>query len=284
MSNRGTRRDLLAEGVFGGRGPRAAPGPARGRSVPASSPARSSCASRTSESARRTGRSSRLASATTGPAWPSTRSYPATNRRARSSHWALASPASPRATGSCGVHPGLRRMPGVREGRGHTLRPTVGRWASSARTVPVPIPHHAGAIPDKVPEPVTLAQAALTEPLAVSSRGCAAGIEAHGDDPKRCAVFGAGTIGHLAAQVLKQRGTKSPSSTSSRAPRPAGRHGFDREGVHRPVGVRLLVEATGSQRPLSVLQQASPGTCCCWACLTRTRLSISNPSWRSTGR
>lgn len=59
----------------------------------------------------------------------------------------------------------------------------------------------------KVPERVTLAQAALAEPLAVVLKG----LRRLGSLPgpgasRRCAVVGAGTIGHLAAKVLAHRG------------------------------------------------------------------------------
>lgn len=58
-----------------------------------------------------------------------------------------------------------------------------------------------------IPSEVTLAQAALIEPLAVVLKGLRRlGSVREGDRPRRCAVVGAGTIGHLAAQVLKARG------------------------------------------------------------------------------
>jgi len=58
-----------------------------------------------------------------------------------------------------------------------------------------------------VPSGVTLAQAALAEPLAVAIKGLRR-LEplALSVPPKRCAVVGAGTIGHLAAKVLALRG------------------------------------------------------------------------------
>src|SRR5262245_23599596 len=59
----------------------------------------------------------------------------------------------------------------------------------------------------KVPSEVNLAQAALTEPLAVvikALRRLEASAPSHA--PRRCAVVGAGTIGHLAAKVLAFRG------------------------------------------------------------------------------
>ncbi len=59
----------------------------------------------------------------------------------------------------------------------------------------------------RVPEPVTLAQAALTEPLAVVIKGLRRlGSSPTGDQPRCCAVIGAGTIGQFVAQVLSLRG------------------------------------------------------------------------------
>ena len=59
----------------------------------------------------------------------------------------------------------------------------------------------------KVPAPVTLAQAALAEPLAVVIKGIRRlGSTPQGDRPRRCAVIGAGAIGQLAARVLALRG------------------------------------------------------------------------------
>ena len=59
----------------------------------------------------------------------------------------------------------------------------------------------------RVPDGVTQAQAALAEPLAVVHKALRRlGSTAQGDRPRRCAVIGAGTIGHLAARVLALRG------------------------------------------------------------------------------
>jgi 2-desacetyl-2-hydroxyethyl bacteriochlorophyllide A dehydrogenase len=58
----------------------------------------------------------------------------------------------------------------------------------------------------KVPADVSLAEAALAEPLAVVIKALRRlGVTPVGT-PKRCAVVGAGTIGHLMARVLSQRG------------------------------------------------------------------------------
>jgi 2-desacetyl-2-hydroxyethyl bacteriochlorophyllide A dehydrogenase len=59
----------------------------------------------------------------------------------------------------------------------------------------------------KVPASVTLAQAALAEPLAVVIKGMRRlGSVPQGDRARRCAVIGAGAIGQLAARVLALRG------------------------------------------------------------------------------
>ena len=59
----------------------------------------------------------------------------------------------------------------------------------------------------RVPEGLSLAQAALAEPLAVVLKGLRRlGSAPEGDRPRRVAVIGAGTIGHFAAQVLRLRG------------------------------------------------------------------------------
>jgi threonine dehydrogenase-like Zn-dependent dehydrogenase len=58
-----------------------------------------------------------------------------------------------------------------------------------------------------VPAGVSLAQAALTEPLAVVIKALRRlGSKSEGDRPRRCCVIGAGTIGHLFARVLALRG------------------------------------------------------------------------------
>jgi threonine dehydrogenase-like Zn-dependent dehydrogenase len=56
-----------------------------------------------------------------------------------------------------------------------------------------------------VPPQISLAKAALTEPLAVVHKGLRR-LGLKEDRPAQCAVVGAGTIGHLAAQILALRG------------------------------------------------------------------------------
>ena len=114
----------------------------------------------------------------------------------------------------------------------------------------------------KVPLSVSLAQAALAEPLAVVIKALRRlGSSSSTDEPKRCAVIGAGTIGHLAAKVLSLRGHEVTV--------------FDRETARlshiSPVATTAtslanldqfdwLVEATGDQSALtSVLQQSATG-------------------------
>jgi threonine dehydrogenase-like Zn-dependent dehydrogenase len=58
----------------------------------------------------------------------------------------------------------------------------------------------------KVPPGVALAEAAVAEPLAVVLKALRRLGATSTNSPKRCAVVGAGTIGHLAALVLSQRG------------------------------------------------------------------------------
>jgi 2-desacetyl-2-hydroxyethyl bacteriochlorophyllide A dehydrogenase len=58
----------------------------------------------------------------------------------------------------------------------------------------------------RVPDNVTLANAALAEPLAVVIKALRRLGATSSDSPRRCAVVGAGTIGHLVARVLSHRG------------------------------------------------------------------------------
>ncbi|HET9983153.1 MAG TPA: alcohol dehydrogenase catalytic domain-containing protein [Longimicrobiales bacterium] len=58
----------------------------------------------------------------------------------------------------------------------------------------------------RVPPGVTLAQAALAEPLAVVMKALRRLGAVPGGGPRRCAIVGAGAIGHLAARVLALRG------------------------------------------------------------------------------
>ncbi len=111
----------------------------------------------------------------------------------------------------------------------------------------------------KVPNDVTLAQAALAEPLAVVIKGLRRlGASSGTTGARRCAVVGAGTIGHLAARVLAQRGhnvtvfDREParlsllSDIATTSTSLAGLDGFD-----------WLVEATGDQSMLTALLERS---------------------------
>jgi threonine dehydrogenase-like Zn-dependent dehydrogenase len=111
----------------------------------------------------------------------------------------------------------------------------------------------------KVPSDVTLAQAALAEPLAVVIKGLRRlGASSAAADARRCAVVGAGTIGHLAARVLAQRGHNVTvfdreqsrlsllSEIAATSTSLVGLDGFD-----------WLVEATGDQSMLTALLQQS---------------------------
>ncbi len=114
----------------------------------------------------------------------------------------------------------------------------------------------------RIPAGVTLAQAALTEPLAVVHKGLRRlGSGASGDSPRECAVIGAGTIGHLAAQVLVARGhavtvvdrssqrLKVLNKPIKAAERLDGCDHFD-----------WLIEATGQPAVLNqILSQSRPG-------------------------
>jgi 2-desacetyl-2-hydroxyethyl bacteriochlorophyllide A dehydrogenase len=110
----------------------------------------------------------------------------------------------------------------------------------------------------KVPPNVSLAQAALAEPLAVVIKALGRlGASEATEAPKRCAVIGAGTIGHLVARVLTLRGHEVTV--------------FDREVARLSLitGVKTeqtlanlerfdwLVEATGDQSALTSLLQES---------------------------
>ena len=113
-----------------------------------------------------------------------------------------------------------------------------------------------------VPDTVSLAEAALAEPLAVVIKGLRRlGSRPSGDQPRRCAVFGAGTIGHLAAQILKLRG-HSVTVIDRQSERLSLLNGVVSTSAEIAdlSEFEWLVEATGSQVVLSrILQQASTG-------------------------
>lgn len=114
----------------------------------------------------------------------------------------------------------------------------------------------------RVPSSVSLAQAALAEPLAVVIKGLRrlrASAPAIGS--KRCAVIGAGTIGHLTARVLALRGHDVTVFDKAEVRLDLLK---DLARTERTItdleGIDWLVEATGDRGALiQLLQQSSTG-------------------------
>jgi len=110
----------------------------------------------------------------------------------------------------------------------------------------------------KVPNDVSLAQAALTEPLAVVIKALRRLDAAASSPPKRCAVVGAGTVGHLAAKVLVLRGhdvtvlDREPSRLALLDGNVTTEHSLS--ALDR---FDWLIEATGDQVALTALLQQS---------------------------
>jgi 2-desacetyl-2-hydroxyethyl bacteriochlorophyllide A dehydrogenase len=111
----------------------------------------------------------------------------------------------------------------------------------------------------KIPPTVSLAQAALAEPLAVVIKGLRRlGSNPQGDRPRKCAVVGAGTIGQLAARVLASRGHSVTVFDKERS-----RLAYLGGGVSTAQALEDLhpfewfVEATGDPGVLSTLIQQS---------------------------
>ncbi|HEY2163918.1 MAG TPA: alcohol dehydrogenase catalytic domain-containing protein, partial [Gemmatimonadaceae bacterium] len=115
----------------------------------------------------------------------------------------------------------------------------------------------------RVPDDVSLAQAALAEPLAVVLKGLRrlGAASSNGGRRKRCAIVGGGTIGHLAARTLVMRGhdvtvfDREPHRLSTldgiatTSTQLTGLDSFD-----------WLIEATGDQAALSqILHWSAPG-------------------------
>jgi threonine dehydrogenase-like Zn-dependent dehydrogenase len=108
---------------------------------------------------------------------------------------------------------------------------------------------------------VTLAQAALAEPLAVVTKGLRRLTGSATPSPKRCAVIGAGTIGHLAARVLALRG-HSVTVIDQEPGRLALLEDIARTSTSMSdlSGFDWLIEATGNQAVLSsVLSNSRTG-------------------------
>ncbi|MBX3703167.1 MAG: alcohol dehydrogenase catalytic domain-containing protein [Steroidobacteraceae bacterium] len=115
----------------------------------------------------------------------------------------------------------------------------------------------------RIPEGVSLAQAALTEPLAVVHKGLRRlGSTTADNRPRKCMVFGAGTIGHLAARVLSARG-HSVTVVDPSAERRSALDGAVAT-VETPGsldGYDWLIEATGRAAVLNqLLNESRPGS------------------------
>lgn len=109
----------------------------------------------------------------------------------------------------------------------------------------------------RIPDSVSLAKAALTEPLAVVIKGLRRlGTTAQNGQPRQCAVVGAGTIGQLAARVLALKGHAVTviDQEHQRLSLLAGltETSSSLDGVDR---FEWIVEATGSQQVLDTLLQ-----------------------------
>jgi len=114
----------------------------------------------------------------------------------------------------------------------------------------------------RVPDGVSLAQAALTEPLAVVHKGLRRlGSTAASDQPRECVVFGAGTIGHLAARVLTARGhSVTVVDRSSARLRDLNGSVETAERLDDAGRFDWLIEATGQPAALNqLLSQSRPG-------------------------
>jgi 2-desacetyl-2-hydroxyethyl bacteriochlorophyllide A dehydrogenase len=111
----------------------------------------------------------------------------------------------------------------------------------------------------RVPDSVSLAKAALTEPLAVVLKGLRRlGATGQTDRLRQCAVVGAGTIGQLAARVLALKGhavtviDQEPHRLSLLAGVAETSSSLD--GIER---YEWIVEATGSEEVLGTLLRRS---------------------------
>jgi 2-desacetyl-2-hydroxyethyl bacteriochlorophyllide A dehydrogenase len=112
----------------------------------------------------------------------------------------------------------------------------------------------------RVPDAVTLAQAALTEPLAVVHKGLRRlGSRPQGDRPRRCAVVGAGTIGQLSARVLALRG-HAVTVFDRQQERLSLLQGIAEASTSMSdlASFEWLVEATGQQSALTQLLDRAP--------------------------
>lgn len=118
----------------------------------------------------------------------------------------------------------------------------------------------------RIPDAVTLAQAALVEPLAVVTKGLrrlAANSGANGSTPrKRCLVVGAGAIGHLSAKLLVAAGhdVTIMDRDASRLEYLGNRSLHTTTTLDHLDCFEWLVEATGNQETLErLLAQSATG-------------------------
>lgn len=113
----------------------------------------------------------------------------------------------------------------------------------------------------RIPDEVSLAQAALAEPLAVVHKGLRRLGALGGDNgtAKNCAIIGAGTIGHLTARVLSSRGhTVTVFDKNKRRLSALNGDVAISQNLEKLEGYDWFVEATGSQSVLTELLQRTP--------------------------
>ena len=112
----------------------------------------------------------------------------------------------------------------------------------------------------RVPDSVTLAQAALAEPLAVVHKALRRlGSRPQGDRPRRCAVVGAGTIGQLTARVLALRGhTVTVFDRQQERLSLLDGIGDTSTTMDDLSQFEWLIEATGQQSALSTMLERAP--------------------------
>lgn len=114
----------------------------------------------------------------------------------------------------------------------------------------------------KVPEELTLREAALAQPAAAVIKGLRRlGPGASVDGLRRCAIIGADAVGHLAAKILLLRGHDVTVFGTEVAQLECLRGAADtRQELDGFDGFDLIVETTGDQRVLTTaLQQSRPG-------------------------
>ncbi len=114
----------------------------------------------------------------------------------------------------------------------------------------------------KVPDGLTLREAALTQPAAIVIKGLRrVGSGTSGGALRRCAVVGADALGHLAAKILVLRGYDvavfGAEAAQLESLKGAAEIRRELDGFNR---FDLIVETTGDERALTtVLQQSRPG-------------------------